>query len=184
MEPTGASYILTAAQFEREVTQHGGDIAWRRAQVDRVLASFEEAKSHMLRDGHCTNVGQHPVYKRFVGTDGHGLKSLYYPHFFVIQAVFVLNGRETGTAIERMYQELSGHWGTAITPDEPFYPRLADSERERRLILGNNQGSYVSNERQSTSEDNHKEDKHKELSVHLRAAAKLSAEIQNEDEIN
>ncbi|KAF5693067.1 hypothetical protein FDENT_2327 [Fusarium denticulatum] len=163
MGPAGASYILTAAQFERDITQHGGDIAWRRAQVDRVLASFEESKGYMSRDGigevrkyltgakwvqHCTNVGQHPAYKRFVGTDGHGVKSLYYFHFFIIQAVFVQNGRET------------------------------DSDKERRLIMGNIQGAHVPSERQSTSDN-----KHKELSVHLEAAAKISAEIQNEDEI-
>jgi hypothetical protein len=198
MEPTGATYVLTAAQFERQITQHGGDIAWRRTQVDRVLTSFEEAKGYMSRDGvgelhkylesgkwiqHCTNVGQHPVYKRFAGTDGNGLKSLYYPHFFVIQAVFVLNGKETGNAIERMYRELSRHWLMDISPDEPFYPRLADPERECQLILGNIRGAYVPSERQSTSGDKRKEDKHKELSVHLEAAAKLSAEIQDEDEV-
>ncbi|RBQ70942.1 hypothetical protein FVER14953_09270 [Fusarium verticillioides] len=195
MEPTGATYVLTAAQFEQQITQHGGDIAWRRAQVDRVLASFEEAKGIMSIDGvrelhkylesgkwiqHCTNVGQHPVYKRFAGTDGNGLKSLFYPHFFVIQAVFVMNGRETGSTIERMYQELSRHWLMDITPDVTFYPRLADPERERQLILGNIRGACVPSERQSNK---HKEDKHKELSVHLEAAAKLSAEIQDEDEV-
>ncbi|KAG9502310.1 hypothetical protein J7337_005137 [Fusarium musae] len=173
--------------FEQQITQHGGDIAWRRAKVDRVLASFEEAKVIMSIDGiqHCTNVGQHPVYKRFAGTDGNGLKSLFYPHFFVIQAVFVMNGRETGSAIERMYQELSRHWLMDITPDVTFYPRLADPERERQLILGNIRGACVPSERQSNKhkEDKHKEDKHKELSVHLEAAAKLSAEIQDEDEV-
>nr|RBQ85174.1 hypothetical protein FVER53263_09270 [Fusarium verticillioides] len=146
MEPTGATYVLTAAQFEQQITQHGGDIAWRRAQVDRVLASFEEAKVIMSIDG----------------------------------AVFVMNGRETGSAIERMYQELSRHWLMDITPDVTFYPRLADPERERQLILGNIRGACVPSERQFNKR---KEGKHKELSVHLEAAAKLSAEIQDEDEV-
>ncbi|KAF5985034.1 hypothetical protein FCOIX_2295 [Fusarium coicis] len=159
MKPTGASYILTAAQFEREITQHGGDIAWRRTQVDRVLNSFEEAKGYMSRDG---------------------IRELYE---YLESGRIVLNGKETGIAIERMYRELSRHWLMDITPDVTFYPRLADPERERQLILGNIPGTHVTSERQSTSGDKGKEDKHKELSVHLEAAAKLSAEIQEADEV-
>ncbi|KAM5372824.1 hypothetical protein ACJA88_008961 [Fusarium oxysporum] len=150
MEPIGAAYTLTAAQFAGQVNQRGGNVAVRRAQVDCVLVSFEEAKKYMSKDGieevhkylrtgewvrDQTNAGSHPAYKRFVGSGGYK-KTLHYPKFFVIQAIYTLNGRQIGDAVERMYEELSGHWGKFIPSDKPFYPRLADPDQERLLIMG------------------------------------------------
>ncbi|KAF4956668.1 hypothetical protein FGADI_3657 [Fusarium gaditjirri] len=150
MEPDSAAYTLTAAQFARQVNQRGGNALIRRAQVARVLASFEEAKKHLAKDvieelhkylitgqwiqDH-TNAGSHTAYKRFVGLGGYR-KTRYYPHFFVIQAIYAQNGRHTGSAVERLYEELSGHWGKVIPSDKPFYLRLADTDLERWLIIG------------------------------------------------
>ncbi|PNP61143.1 hypothetical protein FNYG_14231 [Fusarium nygamai] len=193
MEPTGASVNLTAAQFDREVTQNGGDVAWRQAQVKRVLASLDEAEREMSKAGveevkkylktgkwisHCHLASSHTAYRRFMGKSDFE-STLYYPHFFVIQAIYVLGGGPIHDAIRGMYREMSGHWGMFITPDKPFYPRLGDSEKERRLIFGNIQGPATPSGRQATSED-----RHKELSLHLEAAAKLSSEIQDNGEVN
>ncbi|KAF5978950.1 hypothetical protein FBULB1_5978 [Fusarium bulbicola] len=193
MEPTGATYVLTAAQFAWQVNQPGGDPVQRQAQVERVIASFEQAKKHMRRDmvgelHRCLESGKwiqssqnasgHTAYKRFVGKSGY-THTPQYAHFFVIQAIYVQDGGPIHDAIVNMYQAISGHWGMTITPDKPFYPRLADSERERRLILGKSQEPNTPNGRQAPSED-----KHSELDIHLKAAAQLSAEIKNEDEVN
>ncbi|KAF5634604.1 hypothetical protein F52700_5797 [Fusarium sp. NRRL 52700] len=207
MELSGATYVLTAAQFEREVTRPGGDVAWRRTQVRRVLDSFEESKKEMSNQGveevykYLTNsqwiqdsrkLSEHSAYRRFVGTGRHS-KSLYYGHFFVLQAIFVTNGGKIGDAVERMYDELSGHWGKLIPHDKPFYPRLADSEKERRLIMGNYQwrndqagkqdsdaiqGKITAHSNINNNSTN--SDKQKALDRHLRAAAQLSAELNDE----
>ncbi|KAF5626769.1 hypothetical protein F25303_11011 [Fusarium sp. NRRL 25303] len=167
MEPTGAAYVLTAAHFERDVTQHGGDFAWRRCQVNRVIASFEEAKGRMSRDGagevhkyllkdrkwfqssHLASA--HIDYRRFMGKS-HYNSTLYYPYFFVIQAIYVLGGEPIHDAIRGMYKEVSRHWGMDITPDKPFYPRLADSEKERRLIMGTSKNRIPQVENKSATQ--------------------------------
>lgn len=214
MEPTGAAYVLTAAQFERDVTQHGGDVAWRRCQVNRFIASFEEAKGLMSRDGageihkyllkdrkwfqssHLASA--HIDYRRFMGKS-HYNSTLYYPHFFVIQAIYVLGGEPIHDAIRGMYKEVSRHWGMDITPDKPFYPRLADSEKERRLIMGNIQepdtpsGRQVSDASQgnigahnsinNNNNNNTNSDRQKALNSHLESVARLSAELSNEAQV-
>ncbi|KAF4436335.1 hypothetical protein FACUT_6499 [Fusarium acutatum] len=163
MEPI-ASYILIAAQFAGQVNQPRGDAVQRQAQVERVLLSFEQAKKHMSQEGirevyqylksgqwiqNCRLASSHTTYRRFMGKSSFK-STLYYPHFFVVQAIYVLGGGPIHDAIRGMYQELSEHWGMAITPDKPFYPRLADSEKKRRLILGNNQGPDTRSGRQAS----------------------------------
>ncbi|RKL23195.1 hypothetical protein BFJ68_g1399 [Fusarium oxysporum] len=190
MEPIGAAYTLTAAQFAGQVNQRGGNVAVRRAQVDCVLASFEEAKKYMSKDGieevhkylrtgewvrDQTNAGSHPAYKRFVGSGGYK-KTLYYPQFFVIQAIYTLN-------------------------DKPFYPRLADPDQERLLIMGDYRwrdfqvGRQASNNTihvaipeakghaAALSDNNNTNNKQKVLDGYLRAAAQLSAEINPESQL-
>ncbi|KAF5614222.1 uncharacterized protein FSUBG_102 [Fusarium subglutinans] len=191
MEPTGATYVLTAAQFAGQVNQPGGDPVQRQAQVERGLASFEQAKKQMREDmvgelhrylesgkwiQSSQNASGHTAYKRFMGKSGY-THSLHYGHFFVIQAIYVQGGGHIHDAIFNMYQAISGYWDMTITPDKPFYPRLADSQRERRLILGIIQGPNTPSGRQATS------DKHRELGVYLRAAAQLTAQIQNEEQV-
>ncbi|KAF4436336.1 hypothetical protein FACUT_6500 [Fusarium acutatum] len=80
----------------------------------------------------------HPAYARFMGK-GRFDKSLYYPQFFVIQAIFVPDpkGRGILESVVNLYAEVSKHWGMQATPGVPFFPRLDDSERELRLLLGN-----------------------------------------------
>ncbi|KAF5577763.1 hypothetical protein FPCIR_11921 [Fusarium pseudocircinatum] len=189
MEPTGATYVLTAAQFAGQVNQPGGDPVQRQAQVNRVLLSYDRAMKEMCEEGiqelhrylesgkwvqSSQNASGHTAYRKFMGKSGYA-PTLYYPHFFVIQAIYIEGGGPVHDAIFNMYQTNSGHWGMTITPDKPFYPRLADSQRERRLILGNIRGPNTPSGRQAFS------DKHRELEVHLRAAAQLTAEIQNGD---
>ncbi|KAF5681891.1 hypothetical protein FCIRC_5320 [Fusarium circinatum] len=191
MEPTGATYVLTAAQFAGQVNQPGGDPVQRQAQIERVLASFEQAKKQMREDmvgelhryldsgkwiQSSQNASGHTAYKRFMGKSGY-THSLHYGHLLVIQAMYVQGGMPIHDAIFNMYQAISGYWDMAITPDKPFYPRLADSQRERRLILGNIQGPNTPSGRQATS------DKHRELGVYLRAVAQLTAQIQNEEQV-
>ncbi|EWZ38538.1 hypothetical protein FOZG_10117 [Fusarium oxysporum Fo47] len=187
MEPIGAAYTLTAAQFAGQVNQRGGNVAVRRAQVDCVLASFEEAKKYMSKDGieeahkylrtgewvrDQTNAGSHPAYKR-----------------------------QIGDAVERMYEELSGQWGKSIPSDKPFYPRLADPDQERLLIMGDYRwrdfqvGRQASNNTihvaipeakdhaAALSDNNNTNNKQKVLDGYLRAAAQLSAEINPESQL-
>ncbi|KAM0078983.1 hypothetical protein ACKRZS_008852 [Fusarium odoratissimum] len=215
MEPIGAAYTLTVAQQTGQVNQRGGSVAVRRAQVVRVLASFEEAKKYMSKDGieevhkylrtgqwvrDHTNAGSHPAYKRFVGSGGYK-RTLYYPQFFVIQAIYTLNGRQIGNAVERMYEELSGHWGKFIPSDKPFYPRLADPDKECRFIMGDYRwrdfqvGRQASNNTihvtipeakghaAALNDNNNTNNKQKVLDGYLRAAAQLSAELNTESQL-
>ncbi|KAG7413704.1 hypothetical protein Forpe1208_v007116 [Fusarium oxysporum f. sp. rapae] len=174
MEPNGAAYILTAAQFAGEVNQRGGNVAVRQAQVERVLSSFEESKKHMSMDGieethkylrtgqwvqDYTSAGSHQAYKRFVGTGG------YRKHY------------------------------------KPFYPRLADSDKARRFIMGDYRwrdfqvGRQASNNTihvtiskakghaAALNDDSNTNKKQKALDGYLRAAAQLSAELNTESQL-
>ncbi|ENH74539.1 hypothetical protein FOC1_g10009958 [Fusarium oxysporum f. sp. cubense race 1] len=187
MEPIGAAYTLTAAQFAGQVNQRGGNVAVRRAQVNYVLASFEEVKKYMAKDGieevhkylrtgewvqDQTNAGSHPAYRR-----------------------------QIGDAVERMYEELSGHWGKFIPSDKPFYPRLADPDKERRFIMGDYRwrdfqvGRQASNNTihvtipeakghaAALNDNNNTNNKQKVLDGYLRAAAQLSAELNTESQL-
>ncbi|KAF4956667.1 hypothetical protein FGADI_3656 [Fusarium gaditjirri] len=73
------------------------------------------------------------------GTYNRGIPTLYYPEFFVIQAVFPLDPskKDIHKAVQQLYEEVSRHWATKVTPGIPFFPHLEDSDRELRLILGN-----------------------------------------------
>ncbi|KAF5985037.1 hypothetical protein FCOIX_2298 [Fusarium coicis] len=121
---------------------------WRRTQVYMVLRSFAKAKQVMsdrainelceyLKRGSWNstagNASTHPCYKHFKSTSPCPSTSAgqYYPYFFVIQALFPL-----GEALKGMYRDMSDLWGIDIDPTRPFYPRLADSDREFSLIMG------------------------------------------------
>ncbi|KAI7772083.1 hypothetical protein LZL87_009246 [Fusarium oxysporum] len=121
--------------------------------------------------------------------------------FFAIQAIYVLNGGPIGNAVERMYEELSGHWGKFIPSDKPFYPRLADSDKARRFIMGDYRwrdfqvGRQASNNTihatiskakghaAALNDDNNTNKKQKALDGYLRAAAQLSAELNTESQL-
>ncbi|KAF5544440.1 hypothetical protein FMEXI_6553 [Fusarium mexicanum] len=209
MEPPGDPYTLTAAQFAGHVKQSGVVVPWRETQVDRVLLSFDKAKEmskegirevyQYLESGKWIQSGSaasgHTAYRRFMGRPGF-TRTLYYPFFFVVQAIYVPNGLLNNNAIHSMYRELSQHWGMNIALGQPFYPRLTDSEKERRLILGYYQeqndeqaGKQVINTIQgniaahNSVNNNTNSDKQKELSNHLRLAAQLSEELSNEAEV-
>ncbi|RKK85788.1 hypothetical protein BFJ69_g1397 [Fusarium oxysporum] len=121
---------------------------WRRTQVYMVLRSFAKAKEVMsdrainelceyLKRGTwnstARNASGHPCYKHFKGTSPcpSPFAGPYYPYFFIIQALFPL-----GEAVKGMYRDLSDLWEMDLDPTRPFYPRLADSEREFSLIMG------------------------------------------------
>ncbi|EXL79120.1 hypothetical protein FOPG_06877 [Fusarium oxysporum f. sp. conglutinans race 2 54008] len=121
---------------------------WRRTQVYMVLRSFAKAKEVMsdrainelceyLKRGTwnstARNASRHPCYKHFKGTSPcpSPFSGPYYPYFFIIQALFPL-----GEALKGMYRDLSDLWEMDLDPTRPFYPRLADSEREFSLIMG------------------------------------------------
>ncbi|KAH7216493.1 hypothetical protein BKA60DRAFT_542113 [Fusarium oxysporum] len=186
MEPIGAAYTLTAAQFAGQVNQRGSNVAVRRAQVDYVLASFEEGKKYMSKDGieevhkylrtgewvqDQTNAGSHPAYRRSVMPLSGCTKSC----------------RDTG--------------GKFIPSDKPFYPRLADPDQERLLIMGDYRwrdfqvGRQASNNTihvtipeakghaAALNDNNNTNNKQKVLDGYLRAAAQLSAEINTESQL-
>ncbi|CVL01997.1 uncharacterized protein FMAN_08120 [Fusarium mangiferae] len=213
MESTGAPYTLTAAQFAGQVNLPNRDTAQRQAQVERVLLSFEQAKKQMSEEGirevyeylkpgkwiqSARSATDHTAYRRFLGKAG--LRStLYYPQFFVIQAIYVDFGGHNPEAIYWLYRDLSEYWGMTITTDRPFYPRLEDSEKERRLIracyygqndqAGNQvidtiQGNIAAHNSINNNNDNTDpdSDKQKALDGHIRAVSKLSAELKNEAE--
>lgn len=121
---------------------------WRRTQVYMVLRSFAKAKEVMSDrainelceylkrstwNSTARNASRHPCYKHFKGTSPcpSPFAGPYYPYFFIIQALFPL-----GEAVKGMYRDLSDLWEMDLDPTRPFYPRLADSEREFSLIMG------------------------------------------------
>lgn len=124
-----------------------------RDQIARVRNSFDQAKAVMSRQAiaeifeylkqgewiHESKLASgHPTYARFMGK-GKYEKSLYYPQFFAIQAIFIPDpkGRGILESVVNLYAEVSKHWGMQATPGVPFFPRLDDSEQELRLLLGN-----------------------------------------------
>ncbi|KAG7413703.1 hypothetical protein Forpe1208_v007115 [Fusarium oxysporum f. sp. rapae] len=133
------------------------DLERREEQIMRVRAAFEEAKTKMSQQAirelckylekgtwihHSERASNHPAYRRFMGKGSsynRGVPTLYYPEFFVIQAIFPLDPskKDIHKAVQQLYEEVSSHWGTKVTPGIPSFPRLEDSDRELRLILGN-----------------------------------------------
>ncbi|KAF4956666.1 hypothetical protein FGADI_3655 [Fusarium gaditjirri] len=143
-------YILTRHDFIHEIS--AGDSEWRSTQVDRVISSFEEAKKVMraqaiheihkyLKSGRwirdVLTASRHPAYKLIKGHSGSNRDgpTLYYPYFFVIQAIF-----EPSDAFRTICQDMSRYWGLEVDIYEPFYPRLQDTEREMELIMGKQPG--------------------------------------------
>ncbi|KAG5758804.1 hypothetical protein H9Q72_013068 [Fusarium xylarioides] len=147
------SYDLTPSHFAEQISQPGKDTDWRHTQVCRVLSSFEDAKKVMLEDGikmifdyledgRWIDDGAYPtdhlVYRRFMGRKGgdNETPTLFYPEFFVIQAIFGVGVFKVLNTVKQVYQVMSEHWGVDITPEKFFYPRLDDSIEEHLLMLG------------------------------------------------
>ncbi|KAH7244378.1 uncharacterized protein BKA55DRAFT_692184 [Fusarium redolens] len=90
---------------------------------------------------HGERASTHTAYRHFMGKGSYnkGIPSLYYPEFFAIQAIFPQdpNDKDMHKAVQQLYETVSSHWSIKATPGIPFFPRLEDSERELRLILGN-----------------------------------------------
>ncbi|KAM0550809.1 hypothetical protein ACHAPJ_008672 [Fusarium lateritium] len=139
-------YRFSMEDFEGEIRKRHP--TWRREQVRKVLSSFEEAKSVMslqaireiysylstgkwISDVSCA--GNHPAYKHLRDQKTHdfGQERLYYPYFFVIQAIY-----PNSEGVEKVAEELSQHWGIFFDWSEPWYPRLDDPVREHALIMG------------------------------------------------
>lgn len=98
-----------------------------RDQIARVRNSFDQAKAVMSRQAiaeifeylkqgewiHDSKLASgHPAYARFMGK-GKYEKSLYYPQFFAIQAIFIPDpkGRGILESVVNLYAEVSKHWG-------------------------------------------------------------------------
>lgn len=142
-------YNLTRDYFSYEISK--GDLDWRSSQVDSVLSSFEEAKKVMsaqaiheihkyLKAGRWINdapsASRHPAYKHIKGQSSgpkRGVRLLYYPHFFVLHAIF-----PPSESLRIVCEEFGRHWDLQVDVHEPFYPRLQDTEREMELIMGKN----------------------------------------------
>ncbi|KAF5564923.1 hypothetical protein FNAPI_1891 [Fusarium napiforme] len=140
-------YYLDRNYFSREISK--GNSQWRSSQVDSVLSSFGEAKKAMsaqaIHEIHKYLISgrwihdaltaiRHPAYKTLRGHSGgtsKGASLLYYPYFFVLQAIF-----PPSDALRIVCEEISRHWGLRVSVYEPFYPRLQDSEREMALMMG------------------------------------------------
>ncbi|KAF5544441.1 hypothetical protein FMEXI_6554 [Fusarium mexicanum] len=147
----GVGYVLPYSFPDEE--ERCEDPDQLRYQIARVRAAFHDAKSVMSLQAiaeifeylvlgewvHDAKLASgHPAYARFMGK-GKYSKSLYYPQFFILQAIFVPDpkGRGILEAVENMYAEVSKHWGMQATPGVPFFPRLDNPERELQLLLGN-----------------------------------------------
>ncbi|KAF5724388.1 hypothetical protein FMUND_844 [Fusarium mundagurra] len=147
---SGCDHALDINMFRTKWEKEGNDRKrkWRRTQAYMVLRSFAKAKQVMsdrainelceyLKRGSWNstagNASTHPCYKHFKSTSPcpSPFAGQYYPYFFVIQALFPL-----GEALKGMYRDMSDLWGMDIDPTRPFYPRLADSDREFSLIMG------------------------------------------------
>ncbi|RGP62323.1 hypothetical protein FSPOR_9368 [Fusarium sporotrichioides] len=126
------------------------------SHVEKILPSYEKAKACMSRQGvhtlyrhlktyrwiSATDIPKnHSAYRCFHGYPrSHDNRPLfYYPHFFVIQALFPESG-----AMKPMYRALEDHWGVRLDYTRPFYPRLDDdnAEEERKLIRGQPSNRY------------------------------------------
>ncbi|RBQ70943.1 hypothetical protein FVER14953_09271 [Fusarium verticillioides] len=83
----------------------------------------------------------HPAYRRFMGKSSYNgrVPTLYYPEFLAIQAIFPQDRDDPDIheAVRNLYETVSRHWGMKATPGIPFFPRLQDSDRELRLLVGN-----------------------------------------------
>ncbi|KAF5577761.1 hypothetical protein FPCIR_11919 [Fusarium pseudocircinatum] len=140
-------YSLNRNYFSCEISK--GNSQWRSSQVDSVLSSFEEAKKVMsaraIHEIHtylisgrwihdALTASRHPAYKTMRGHSGgnsKGVPLLYYPYFFVLQAIF-----PPSDTLGIICEDLSRHWGVRVSVYERFYPRLQDSEREMVLMTG------------------------------------------------
>ncbi|KAF4450651.1 hypothetical protein F53441_6312 [Fusarium austroafricanum] len=146
-----------APECDHELTLEGLMSEWPSVAVPQrrkrdlliILESFEAAKEvmsdraiHELCEflktdrwfSNAPNASGHRCYKYFRGrsTKYPGEPQLYYPYFFVVQALF-----PESESVKRMYRDMSLLWEVELDPREPFYPRLEDAELEFSLIIGN-----------------------------------------------
>ncbi|KAF5614221.1 uncharacterized protein FSUBG_101 [Fusarium subglutinans] len=133
------------------------DRVQRQDQIAKVRAEFEQAKQtpmsrqalaeifDYLKRGEWIHPAErasaHPAYRRFMGKSSYngGVPTLYYPEFLVVQAIFPQDrdNPDIHVAVRKLYETVSKHWGMKAIPGIPFFPRLQDSDRELRLLVGN-----------------------------------------------
>ncbi|KAF5634605.1 hypothetical protein F52700_5798 [Fusarium sp. NRRL 52700] len=149
-----AEYILPDSFPDEE--HRCEDPVQRKDQIAKARAAFEQAKKFMsqqaiaelfdyLQRGEWIHPGErasaHTAYRRFMGKGSYngGVPTLYYPEFFVIQAIYPQDpdNPDIHVAVRNLYETVSRHWGMKATPGVPFFPRLQDSDRELRLLVGN-----------------------------------------------
>lgn len=144
-------HTLTAESFSRHWETSGIKREVALVQIEKVLSSYEKAQAAMSRQGihllyscletikriECpgSDASSHIAYRLFRGqwTYGarKGLPRLWYPFFFVVQALF-----PESQAVRSMYLDMERIWGVRLNSREPFYPRLNNPKLERMLILG------------------------------------------------
>ncbi|KAF5978948.1 hypothetical protein FBULB1_5976 [Fusarium bulbicola] len=154
-------YNLTESDFSEQISgKHAG---WRTIQVKRVLTSFEEAKMVMstqaireiheylksgmwIRDDHrpSKHITYNAIKRKSRGSGG----SMYYPFFFVFQAIF-----PSTKPLRVICDDVGRHWDARVSKDEPFYPRLDDSKKELDLIKGKDPDPPRQDEHPSQSQD-------------------------------
>ncbi|KAF5577762.1 hypothetical protein FPCIR_11920 [Fusarium pseudocircinatum] len=129
----GAEYILPYSFPDEE--HRCEDPVQREDQKAKVRAAFEQAKKVMsqqaiaelfdyLQRGEWIHTAErassHTAYRNFMGRNGRDRDD---PDIHV--------------AVRNLYETASRHWGMKATPGVPFFPRLQDSDRELRLLVGN-----------------------------------------------
>ncbi|KAL9568697.1 hypothetical protein ACKAV7_007127 [Fusarium commune] len=116
------------------------DLERREEQIMRVRAAFEEAKTKMSQQAirelckylergtwihYSERASNHPAYRRFMGKGSsynRGVPTLYYPEFFVIQAIFPLDPSKKD--VHKAVQQLSiPHLFLAVPPVATQSPR-------------------------------------------------------------
>ncbi|KAF5693068.1 hypothetical protein FDENT_2328 [Fusarium denticulatum] len=147
-----AEYILPYSFPDEE--HRCEDPVQREDQKAKVRAAFEQAKKVMsqqaiaelfdyLQRGEwihsAERASSHTAYRNFMGRNGRGGPTLYYPQFFVTQAIFPQDRDDPDihVAVRKLYETVSTHWDMKATPGVPFFPHLQDSDRELRLLVGN-----------------------------------------------
>ncbi|KAM0428152.1 hypothetical protein ACHAPT_007052 [Fusarium lateritium] len=141
---------LTVAYFQPKITQFGITSfaqRWRRECVDKVIAAYNEIKASMsastrrelynyLRAGQWIRNARSPsgyapfrsLRGRTAARAGHG--RLYYPHLFVVHAIW-----GPSVWVIRVLFEFSAHWGV-LFKEKLTYPKIDDPNREYLLFLG------------------------------------------------
>ncbi|KAF5614220.1 uncharacterized protein FSUBG_100 [Fusarium subglutinans] len=90
------------------------------------------------------HVTYHAIKQKSSGSGG----SMYYPYFFVFQAIF-----PSSKALGGICGDVGRHWDAQVSKDKPFYPHLDNSEIELHLIKGKDPASLRQDEHPSQSQD-------------------------------